>query len=124
MVFDIAHFLRVPTPEHLVDEAIIVGLVVARIDEFEPVPVLGKDLLEDVPVLRGCYNHQSAPSWGSGLYAVPLLYHTSPAQSTPSSASPGHAHPPPSPLSHGDFRGLENANSFYVAAVVKPSGVF
>src|SRR5215470_13324684 len=31
-VFAIAYFLRIPTPEHLVHEAIIVGCIVARID--------------------------------------------------------------------------------------------
>src|SRR5215470_163975 len=85
-VFAIAHFLRVPTPKHLVHEAIIVAGIIARIDVLKPVPVLDKDLLEDVPVLRGCYNHEGAPSWGSGMLAVPLLYHVSPPQSTPSSA--------------------------------------
>jgi len=84
----IAYFLRIPPPEHLVHEAIIVGCIVARIDVLKPVPVLDKDLLEDVPVLRGCYNHAGAPSWGSGMLAVPLLYHVSPTQSTPSSAFP------------------------------------
>src|SRR5205807_4127775 len=85
-VLAIAHFLRVPTPEHLVDEAIIVGFIVARINVFKAIPVLDKDLLEDVPVLRGCCKHEGAPSWGSGMCAVQLLYHVSPPQSTPSSA--------------------------------------
>src|SRR6266852_9404414 len=111
-VFDIAHLLRVTAPEHLVHEAIIVGLIVARIDAFEPVPVLDKDLFEDVPVLRGCCNHQGAPSWGIGMFAVKLFYHTSPALSTPHRRSLGHPHPPHLPLSYGDFRGLENAISY------------
>src|SRR5215831_19708896 len=51
----------------------------------ESLPVLSKDLFEDVPVLGGCCNHQGAPSGGSG-FAVQLLYHGSSAQSTPSSA--------------------------------------
>src|SRR5262249_7602132 len=51
----------------------------------ESLPVLNKDLFEDVPVLAGCCNHQGAPSEGSG-FAVQLLYHGSSAQSTPSSA--------------------------------------
>ena len=92
-VFNIAHLVGIPTPEHLVDEAIIVALIVARIDAFKPVPVLDKDLLEDVPVLRGCCNHQGAPSWGVGMFAVPLFYHTSPAQSTLSSAFAGARSP-------------------------------
>src|SRR5215471_11882668 len=52
-VCDIAHLIGIPTPEHLVDQVIIVGRLVARIHAFKPVPVLDKDQLEDVPVLRG-----------------------------------------------------------------------
>src|SRR5215831_2924897 len=93
-VFTIAYFLRVPTPEHLVHEAIIVESIVARIDVLKPVPVLDKDLLEDVPVLRGCCKHAGAPSWGSGRCAVQLLYHVSPPQSTPSLAFTEARSPP------------------------------
>src|SRR5215470_15580943 len=75
-VFDRAYLLGIPAPEHLVREAIIVARIVARVDVFEPVPVLGKDLFEYVPVLGGGGNHQCAPSAGSG-FAVPLLYHGS-----------------------------------------------
>jgi hypothetical protein len=65
-IFDIPHLLRVPTPEHLVHEAVIVGRMVARIDACEPVPVLGKDLCEDVPVRRGFCSHQAASLRGVG----------------------------------------------------------
>ncbi len=88
-VFDIPHFLRVPTPEHLGHEAIIVGLIVARIDACEPVPVLGKDLFKDVPILSGFCDHQAAPSEGVRIVAVQRFYHVTPAQSTPSSAFTG-----------------------------------
>ena len=40
------------------------------------------------------------------------FYHTSPALSTPHRRSLGHPHPPHLPLSYGDFRGLENENSY------------
>src|SRR6478672_23086 len=53
-VLTIAHLLRIPAPEHLVPEAIIVTRIVARVDALEPVPVLGKDLFEDVPGRQGC----------------------------------------------------------------------
>src|SRR5207249_3005273 len=66
----------------------------------------------DVPVLSGCCNHQGAPSWGIGVFAVKRFYHTSPALSTPHRRSLGHPHPPHLPLSYGDFRGLENENSY------------
>src|SRR5215471_19227998 len=106
-VFDIAYLIGMPTPEHLVDEAIIVARMVTRIDTCEPVPVLDKDLFEDVPVLRRGCNHQGAPSGGGGMFAVQLFYHTSPASSTLSSAFSG-AHPPPLfSLSHGDVRTAE-----------------
>src|SRR5229473_2551273 len=41
---------------------------------------------------------------GVGMCVAPLLYHVSPAPTTLSAASPGHVHPPTSPLSHGDVR--------------------
>src|SRR5712691_2357466 len=92
-VLDIARLVGIAAPEHLVHEAIIIGLIVAWIDTFKPVPVLGKDLFEDVPVLRGCCKHQATPSGGVGIVAVQLLYHVSPAQSTPSSAFTGARSP-------------------------------
>jgi hypothetical protein len=61
-ILDIPHPLRIAAGEHLVHEAIVVGFIVARIDAFKPIPVLDKDLLEDVPVLRGCCNHEGTPS--------------------------------------------------------------
>jgi hypothetical protein len=59
---NVPHLVRVPACEHLVHKLIIVALMVPRMASFEPVPVLGKDLLQDVPVLRGCCNHEGAPS--------------------------------------------------------------
>src|SRR5215831_1996187 len=82
-VVDVPYLVRVPACEHLVYKLIIVALMVPRMASCEAVPVLGKDLLEDVPILRGCCNHAGAPSWGSGIFAVQLLYHVSSAQSTP-----------------------------------------
>src|SRR5437899_3344224 len=46
------------------------------------------------------------------VFAVKRFYHTSPALSTPHRRSLGHPHPPHLPLSYGDFRGLENENSY------------
>src|SRR5207247_689961 len=96
-VFNRAHLCRVSAGKQLVDEAIIVARIIARIDAFEPVPMLGKDLLEDVPVPRGCYKHQGAPSWGVEMMVVQRLYHTSPAQATPSAVCMGHPHSPHCP---------------------------
>src|SRR4029453_14030129 len=85
-VFDRAHLLGIPTPEHLIYEAIIVGLIVARVAVFEPVPVLRKDLFEEVPGRRSGCNHQAASLRSIGLWIVTLLYHVSRTPSTPSSA--------------------------------------
>src|SRR5712692_7809261 len=106
-VLDIAHFLWVPAPEHLVHEFIIVALIVPRIDVLEPVPVLDKDLFEDVPVPRRFCNHQDAPSWSIGIVAVQLF--TTPHQRSPPPPRPSqrNAHPPLSPWSHEDFRAAE-----------------
>jgi hypothetical protein len=48
---DMANLVGIPAPEHLVDGAVIVTRMVARIDACEPLPVLDKDLFKDVPVL-------------------------------------------------------------------------
>jgi hypothetical protein len=74
-VFDIAHLLRIATPEHLVDEAIIVGRVVARTELFKPIPVIDEYLFEDVPVPRRFDTHQIAPSEGVGLLGIERFYH-------------------------------------------------
>jgi hypothetical protein len=57
----------------------MVARMVTRIDTCEPVPVLDKDLFEEVPVLRRGCNHQGAPSRGGSMFAVQLFYHTSSA---------------------------------------------
>jgi hypothetical protein len=93
-VCNVAHLLRVPTREHLGHQTIIVGRPVARMGVGEPIPVLSKDLCEDIPVPRGCCNHEGAPTWRGGRFTVSLLYHTSLAQSTLSSACPEAPSPP------------------------------
>ena len=96
-VFDIAHLLWVATRQHLGHEAFVVGRPVTRMGVGKRVPVIGKDLLEDVPVQRGCCKHQGAPSWGGKIVVVQRLYHTSPAQSTPSAVFTGHPYSPHCP---------------------------
>jgi hypothetical protein len=51
------------------------------------------------------------------MVTVQRLYHTLPAQSTPSSAFIGH---PPTTAVTAYISITKNANSFYVAAIVKP----
>src|SRR5262249_15457561 len=69
-----------------------------------PIPVLDKDLLEDVPVLRGRCNHEGAPSWGMGMCTVQLFYHVSSASSTPSSAFTEARSPPSLTLEAGELQ--------------------
>src|SRR5437868_10651275 len=80
----------------------------------KPVPVLSKDLLEDIPVPSGCCNHEGTPSWGVRIFAVQRFYHSSPASSTPHQPSPGRHQPPPSALHDGVFRDRENEFSYTI----------
>src|SRR5215813_11448374 len=57
-ILDIPHLVRIPAAEHLGHEASIVTRLVARVGTGEPVPVLGKDLFEDVPGRHGCCSHR------------------------------------------------------------------
>src|SRR5713101_6677837 len=97
-VFAIPHLVRIATRQHLGHQIIIVGCLIARMGVGESVPVVGKDLLEDVPVPRGSCHHRVAPSGGDRIGTVQRLYHTSPAQSTPSSAFIRAASSPSRPL--------------------------
>jgi len=84
---EVPHLFRVATRQHLGHQVIIIGRLVARMGTCKPVPVLSKDLLEDVPVPRGLCQPRVAPTWGVRLFAVKRLSHGSSASSTPSSAS-------------------------------------
>src|SRR5215510_8044239 len=116
-VVDILYFLWVPTREHLVDEAIVVALIIARIEVFKPIPVLVKDLFEDIPVQRGLCSHQAVPSWGMEMCAVTLLYHVSPAQSTFLSACSEARSPTSLPCATGTAGQRQNANSYTIRLV-------
>jgi hypothetical protein len=56
-ILDITHLVGIATSEHLVHEPIIVAGIVTRINVFEPLPVLDKELFEDVPVLSRLCHH-------------------------------------------------------------------
>src|SRR5262249_41480400 len=56
-------------------QVIIVASIVARIDAFKAVPVVGKDLFEDAPGRRSGCSHQAASLRSMGLGIVALLYH-------------------------------------------------
>src|SRR4029450_836215 len=63
-VVDIAHLWGMTGSEHLVHQSIIVASIVPRIDAFKSVPMLDKDLFEDIPGQRGFCRHQAVPLRG------------------------------------------------------------
>ena len=121
-IFDIAHLVGIAAAKHLVHETVIVAGIVTRMDVFEPVPVIDKDLFEDVPALSRFDNHQVAPSEGGwDMLRVQPVYHVSPAPSNPLiGLHPGMLTHIPSPGITGTSGQPKNENSFYVAAIVKP----
>lgn len=63
----------------------LVAGIVTRMALFKDVPMIGKDLLEDVPVPPGFDTHEVAPSEGNRLVQllrVKRLYHVSLLPST------------------------------------------
>src|SRR4029434_10598531 len=105
-IFDRAHLVGIPTPEHLMDKPIIVTAIVPRIDACKSVPVLGKDLFEDAPSRRSCCSHQAASLRGVGLCMVALFYHVQRTKSTPSLALTRYSPLLASPLSHEDLTAI------------------
>jgi hypothetical protein len=71
---DRAHLVGIAAPEPLGHQVSIGGRILTRTTPFKPRPVIGQYLCEDVPGLSRLGNHQSAPSWGSGIVAVPLFF--------------------------------------------------
>src|SRR4030095_3710875 len=96
-IFDRAHLVGIPTPEHLMDKPIIVTSIVPRIDACKSVPVLSKDLFEDAPSWRSYCSHQVASLQGVGLYVLFISYPFPLTIPTPSSASLATVSPPPRP---------------------------
>src|SRR5262252_4941903 len=105
-ILDIPHPLRLAACEHLVHKAVIVARIVTRIDAFEPVPVLSKDLFEDVPGRRSCCSHQAASLQRVGWWVIGLFDHIPSLTSTPSAVLTRILPPPRSPLRHGDVRAI------------------
>jgi hypothetical protein len=79
-------------------------------------PVVSKDLLEDIPVPRGGCHHRIAPSGGDQIVTMERLYHASAASSTPYLASLRHPHPARLSLMNESFRDRKNAFSFFYVA--------
>src|SRR5919106_3504741 len=114
-ILDIAHLVGVAAVEHLLHKTVIIAGVVARVDLFEAVPVIDKDLLEDVPVPRRLENHQSAPSEGywdvdDDVFLPRLALWVHPAHRS----SPACLHPPSHPGTTGTSGHLKNANSLTI----------
>jgi hypothetical protein len=78
-----AHLVRIAASKHLVHEPRIVTRSVARVDACEPVPVLSKDLFEDVPGRQGFCSHQAASLSGVRLCVIARFYHILSTTSTP-----------------------------------------
>jgi len=105
MILDIPHLVGMATVEHLVYETVIVAGMVARVDVFEAIPVIDKDLCEDVGVLSRCCHHQIAPSKGIGVLGIERFYHVLRSASTPSSVFTGAPSPPSRALETRGFQG-------------------
>jgi hypothetical protein len=66
-VFDSAPLVRLTTPEPLADEVSIGGRIVTRTERVKPLPMLGKDLFEDIPADNDFGSHGSPSRWGVGV---------------------------------------------------------
>jgi len=90
---------------------------------FEPVPVIDKDLFEDVPALSRFDNHQVAPSEGGwDMLRVQPVYHVSPAPSNPLiGLHPGMLTHIPSPGITGTSGQPKNENSYTIKTIIRPS---
>src|SRR6266581_5092471 len=106
------HLVRIATRQHLGHQIMIVGGLITQMGVGESVPVVGKDLLEDVPVPRGGCHHRVAPSGGEQIVAMERLYHASAASSTPHPASLRYPHPTRLSLMNESFRDRKNAFSY------------
>src|SRR5262244_2756497 len=123
-IIDIPHLVGIPAPEHLGHQVIIVASIIARIDVFKAVPVVGKDLFEDAPGRRRGCSHQAASLRSIRVWIVTLLYHVSLTPSTPSSARRRSPPPPPSPWCHADVRAIAKWEVLCDRDTACPGGTF
>src|SRR5215831_6625605 len=96
-IVDIPHLVGIPAPEHLLYQAVIVASIVPRMRVLEAVPVVSKNLFEEVPGRRSGGSHQAASLQSVGWWVRALFYHIPSLTSTPSAvwtrALPHFAHP-------------------------------
>jgi hypothetical protein len=90
-----APVLRVPTGQPLGHQASIGGRLVAWRGVYDPLPVLGTALFEDVPGRRSCCSHYAAALRNVEWWVIALFYHIPPTTSTPSPAFTGADSPTP-----------------------------
>jgi len=110
-----AHRVGIAAVAHLVSETVIVAGSVTRGAVVEAIPVIDKDLFEDVGVLRRCCHQQIAPRKGIGLLGRERFYHVSRSASTPSSVCTGApSHPLARPGDTGISGQMENAISYTI----------
>jgi len=76
-------------------------------------PVVSKDLLEDIPVPRGGCHHRIAPSGGDQIVAMERWYHASAASSTPHPAFTQVPSPDSLILDEGELSGSEKCIFLY-----------
>src|SRR5438132_10197155 len=105
-IVDIPHLVGIPAPEPLLYQAVIVASIVPRVRALEAVPVVGKNLFEEVPGRRSCCSQQAASLESVGWWVIALFYHIPSMTSTPSAVLTRVLPPPRSPLRHGDFRAI------------------
>src|SRR5262245_29018458 len=105
-IVDIPHLGGIPAPEHLLYHAVIVASIVPRMRALEAVPVVSKNLFEEVPGRRSCCSHQAASLQRVGWWVIGLFYHIPSMTSTPSAVLTRILPPPRSPLRHGDVRAI------------------
>src|SRR5215468_12554966 len=74
-IVDISHLVGIPAPEHLFYQAVIVASIVPRMRALEAVPVVSKNLFEEVPGRRSCCSHQAASLPSVGWWVIALFYH-------------------------------------------------
>jgi hypothetical protein len=103
VLLDIAHLVGMAAVEPLVYETVLGAGMVARGDVCAAIPVIDKDLFEDVGGLSRCCHHQIAPSQGVGLLGIERFSHVSRSASTPSSVFTGA---PAHPLSRPEATGI------------------
>src|SRR5215475_1446402 len=91
---------------------------------LEAVPVVSKNLFEEVPGRRSCCSHQAASLQSVGWWVIALFYHIPSLTSTPSAVwtrvLPHFAHP----CATGTAGQSQNGKSYAIKVELLPRTVF